>query len=673
MSLANRDPLLGGVLQLVIRIYVVFGLQGKLTNRGLIKTGKIVGVLSVAKIRDDKEFGITRGGDSRGNGGLVLGLKLKGARFYSTNKNMPSGIMKLEQLIKDNQEDKLLINHQVSNIVKNIDILTLAYGRIKSNPGNMSKGSSDETLDGIDLNWFKRISNDIGTGSFKFTPARRVEIPKSKGGTRPLGVGNTRQKVVQEAMRLVLNAIFEPTFSSHSHGFIYGKSCHTALNDINLTFEGVNWFLEGDISKCFDTFDHKLLIRAVECRIKDQVFIDLLWKALRTGHIDSKSKNNFITKADLGTPQGSLISPVLCNIYLTKLDHWIHCYQKEFNVGSRKQANPVYTKLLRAIPDKLGKKTLEDKMEIRKLIHRDGIRPTLGNELFKRLFYVRYADDFIIGVHGSHKDTSELKNKLTHFMREELLMELSETKIIITHATEGKANFLGYRIANIPQHKKDTPPIKVSTRLCQTRPVGRIRFNPRPQLTAPVTRISNKLKEAGFARGSNNSPTRNGSFIHYDLATIIEKYLLVARGILNYYSGCSNYTVLRARVLYILKYSCALTFASKLKLRTCKKVFNKFGYDLAVTSDGQGSSKGSQELRAYYDLQKSQSKNDVNLYRGKQILRKKPLRELDITKDDLPIVFDEKLFPRSAPGFNKKSMAMDLNIDSFIVKMGKMH
>jgi retron-type reverse transcriptase len=138
----------------------------------------------------------------------------------------------------------------------------------------MSKGSTIETLDGIHNEWFERISKEIGSGAFSF-----LDISKTNGGIGPLGIVNPRHKVVLEALRLILNAIFEPTFSPHSHGFISGKSCHTALHSISLTFQGVNWFVEGDLSKCFDTFDHKLMVKAVEARINDQVFMDLLWKA----------------------------------------------------------------------------------------------------------------------------------------------------------------------------------------------------------------------------------------------------------------------------------------------------------------------------------------------------------------------------------------------------------
>lgn len=609
-------------------------------------------------MRNGTEFGITRGGDSRGNGGFVLGsYELKGTRFYSTNKAKPAGLVALEQISLINKVDLNYINRNVIDCVKNVDVLITAYGNIKSNSVNMSRGSSSETLDGLDRGWFEKIAKELGSGAFKFSPARRVEIPKPKGGTRPLGVGNPRDKVVQEAMRLVLDAIFSPSFSANSHGFVAGKSCHTALNQIYLTFHGANWFLQGDLANCFDSFDHKLLVDKVSARISDQVFIDLLWKALRAGFIDS---NRFILKAAFGTPQGSLISPVLCNIYLTSLDRWVEDYAQSFNTGLRKRANPQYTKLIRGI----GKKPLSERIEIRKFIHKEGIPSLLGDESFKRLYYVRYADDFIMGIHGSKADVLLLKSRLTDFVRDELRMVLSEEKTLITHSTTNKAKFLGHLIANTPQKKK---PIRSIKRLGVTKTVT---FNTRPQLLAPITTIAERLKLAGFARGGNCTPTRKGAYIYYDLATIIEKYLQAARGIQNYYSGCSNYATLRARVLYILKYSCALTFAAKLHLRTVKKVFTKFGYDLAVTYDGVGSAKGSAGLKAYYKLQELLSPKGSNISRGNLVLRKTPLKELKVVANDIPVVFDEKLFPKSAPGLNK---TVDFDIEAFLDKIVILH
>lgn len=641
---------------LVSLIYVVSGILKESKDCGSSRTVKVMGDLSMCSMRRYVELGITRGGNSRGNGSFVLGvdLTLKGARFYSSKEDKPAGLLELEQLILRNKENPNYTNYNIFNVIKDMDVLITAYGRIKSIPGNMSPGSSFETLDGISKDWFVKLSRELGSGAFKFNPVRRVDIPKPNGGTRPLGVGNTREKVVQEAIRMVLDAIFTPGFSANSHGFVAYKSCHTALNQIRLTFQGANWFLEGDLAKCFDSFDHKLLIKKVEARISDQPFTDLLWKSLRAGYIDS---DRFTKKALRGTPQGSLISPILCNIYLTALDNWVEEYKRTFDVGLRKRANPVYSKLIR----NLGSKPLPERIRIRKFIHKKGIPSQIGDDSFKRLYYVRYADDFIIAIHGSKADANNLKALLTEFVKNELNLDLSQEKTSITHATSGKAKFLGHLIANTPQSKK---PIRSIVRLGITKTVS---LNTRPQLLAPITTIAEKLRLAGFARGRNCRPSRKGAYIYYDLATIIEKYLLVARGILNYYSGCSNYASLRARVLYILKYSCALTFASKLKLGTVRKVFTKFGYDLAVSYDGKGSAKGSKGLKAKLQEKRFEGRN---VSRGRLILKKEPLKELGVAANDIPVVFDEKLFPKSAPGFNK---IVDFNIDGFLETIGTLY
>ena len=662
MALESGLLVLASILSMVILIYVMLELQKGSLSRSLSKTGKVMGVLRKDSTRNNLEFGIIRESNFGDNGGFVLGSlnyfkELKGTRFYSTKISKPAGLEKLEQIMKFNKENKDFINNNIINIVKDVDILKIAYGNIKSKSSNVFKGSYSETLDDINNDWFDKISKDLGTGSFQFSLVRRVEIPKSTGGIRYLGVSNTRDKTVQEAMRMVLEAIFLSSFSNNSHGFIPNRSCHTALNQIYLTFQGANWFIEAGLAKCFDTFNHKLLIKKISTRISDQVFIDLFWKALKTGHIDS---NKFITKTDKRVSQGSIISPILCNIYLTELDNWIEDYAKSFNVGLLKKANPIYTRLIHDI----GKKSLSERIKIRKYVHKKGIRSILDNNFFKRLYYVRYADDFIIAIRGSKNDAMNLKNLLTKFVKEKLLMGFFEEKILITHATTEKAMFLGYQIAIIPQSKKPSRSI-IRAGVAKT-----VIFNTRPQLTAPISKIVEKLKFAGFARGNSCHPTRKGAYIYYDLATIIEKYLLIAQGILNYYSGCSNYAVLRARVLYILKYSCALTFASKLRLKSIHKVFTKFGYDLAVSFDGKSSAKGTYGLNAYYLLQKKLSKNHYNLCRSHLLSHRSSLTELNINSQDIPVIFDEKLFPRFAPGFSKD---INFNMDSFFSKISTLY
>jgi len=245
----------------------------------------------------------------------------------------------LGKLRLNNTKDKSLINRNILDIVANEDVLFAAYQKLKSSPGNMTKGVDNETLDGINVAWFANLKKDLRTNAFQFRPPRRLEIPKPNGkGTRPLGIASPRDNFVQAAMLLALEAIFEPSFHTHSHGFRPGKGCHTALKEVKNTFAGVNWFIEGDISKCFDSFDHKLLIQAVARRIDDKGFIDLLHKALRAGYL---FQGKFVSPS-LGTPQGSIVSPILCNILLHYLDEFILTLKEDYDTGTIIKTKPQW-------------------------------------------------------------------------------------------------------------------------------------------------------------------------------------------------------------------------------------------------------------------------------------------------------------------------------------------
>ena len=392
---------------------------------------------------------------SGGDGGLILarairGLKplsslVKGSRDISTKVSLPAGFEKLGNLKEINSTDKTTVNTKVLDLLGDIDILIAAYSKLKSSPGNMTPGIDSETLDGIDRSWFDKLQREIRTNSFQFRPARRLEIPKPNGkGTRPLGIASPRDKIVQGAMLLILEAIFEPSFVTHAHGFRPGKGCHTALKEIKGTFSSVNWFIEGDISKCFDTFDHKLLVHLVSKRINDKGFIDLLHKALRAGYM---FQGHFYSP-ELGTPQGSIVSPILCNILLHGLDEFVLAKQKDFQAGKRRKTNPLWRKLTRA-----GQiKEVHDR-NIGSRLHKD---PS-----YKRLKYVRYADDFLLGVIGNKADCVEIRDKIHNFLLNELKLNLNLDKTKITHARQDKAHFLGTDISITPLEKR---PLRFITR-----------------------------------------------------------------------------------------------------------------------------------------------------------------------------------------------------------------
>lgn len=566
----------GGSFSLVMeqKFYVEAFAQYPSTRRIISNNLKNGGHLSRTFNGLLKNSGIPDSGNIRGIGGFVVGPYIQGrtihnssiqlaknvtkeTRVLSSNKTIPAGVAKLEKLIKDNLANRGMINKDVTKLMVDIDILILAYSKIKSKPGNMTPGSDQETLDGLNRSWFEKLSKDLNTGAFQFKPARRVEIPKTKGGSRLLGVASPRDKIVQESMRLILEAIYEPVFLIHSHGFRPKRSCHTALKEIKNTFTAVNWFVEGDISKCFDSFDHKLLIQAVNKRIVDRAFIDLLHKAFKAGYIDQQK----YFSSEIGTPQGSIISPILCNVLMHEFDKWMEIQMDNFNIGKRRKLDPEYRKLMR-------------NGRLREA-HLTGIQSRLAKDTeYKRMRYVRYADDFIIGILGSKVDSIHIRDAANKFLAEELKLELNLDKTKITHATTDFALFLGTQIRITPQNKK---PYRQVTRGDQE---YLMLSNTSVQLIVPVGRIVERLIKRNICK-KGGKPTRWTKMIPFDDSHIVKLIWQIWLGVSTYYSFVSNYKDI-SRIHYILKYSCMLTLVSKHKLGTLKRGFKKFGKGIVI-------------------------------------------------------------------------------------------
>jgi len=444
-----------------------------------------------------------------GDGGLVVIRSLnkgfmKGSRGISTKNSLPAGFDKLGKLTEANLKNKNLLNTKMLKLLSDTDILMAAYTKLKSSPGNMTPGIDKETLDGLNFSWFQNLQKELNTNKFQFRPARRLEIPKANGkGTRPLGIASPRDKIVQGAMLLILEAIFEPTFSVNSHGFRPKRGCHSALGQIKRTYTAVNWFIEGDISKCFDTFDHKLLIKLVKNRIQDKGFTDLLHKASKAGYLfqgQSFSPN-------LGTPQGSIVSPILCNILLHEFDNYIENLRATFETGTRHKINPEWRRLSR-----IGQIKTIHKNNIGSRMHKDSS--------YKRLKYVRYADDFLIGIIGSKLDCINLRDKIYTFLSQELNLTLNLDKTKITNAKETMAHFLGSDIRITPLSKR--PVIKITrggtTYLSSV--------NTRPELLAPISKLVSKLETKGIAK-RGGAPTRWGHMHPFEVTHIVKHFYIM--------------------------------------------------------------------------------------------------------------------------------------------------
>ncbi len=317
-----------------------------------------------------------------------------------------------------------------------------AYGNIYCNQGAMTPGVGGETADGMSEEKIEQIIEEMRRERHRFAPARRVYIPKRNGKLRPLGLPSWSDKLVGEVVRLILEAIYEPAFSDLSHGFRKGRGCHTALRGIRDNWSGTVWFIEADISDCFTRIDHEILLRILAERIGDQRFLRLIRNMLKAGYLEDWEYHDTLS----GVPQGGVVSPVLSNIYLDKLDKFVEQELiPQYTRGERRRHHPEYHRLAarQAYARKRGdRETTRDlAKQLRKLPSHDPADPG-----YRRLRYCRYADDQVLGFIGPKAEAEEIKSKLGTFLRETLGLELNQDKTLITHARSQRARFLGYDI-----------------------------------------------------------------------------------------------------------------------------------------------------------------------------------------------------------------------------------
>src|SRR5271169_574523 len=319
----------------------------------------------------------------------------------------------------------------------------MAYGNIYSNQGAMTPGTGGETADGMSEEKIGEIAELMRYERYRFSPARRTYIPKKNGKLRPLGLPSWSDKLVGEVVRLLLEAYYEPGFSDLSHGFRKGRGCHTALRKIHDTWTGTVWFIEGDISDCFGSLDHDILLGILAEKIHDNRFLRLIRNMLKAGYLEDWDYRDTLS----GVPQGGTVSPILSNVYLDKLDKFVEQELIPQNTrGTRRRLNPEYSRVqsrmrrARTRGDRAAARDLQK--QLRALPRDDPMDPG-----YRRLKYLRYADDHILGFTGPKAEAEEIKARLAAFLRETLGLELNQAKTLITHARTQRARFLGYDIA----------------------------------------------------------------------------------------------------------------------------------------------------------------------------------------------------------------------------------
>ena len=452
------------------------------------------------------------------------------------------------------------------------DIYFVAYKNLYANSGAATKGVNEDTADGFSEAKIDSIIKALADETYQPMPVRRTYIQKknNRKKLRPLGIPTFTDKLVQEVLRMILEAVYEPIFLDVSHGFRPKRSCHTALKQLRREFNGTRWFVEGDIKGCFDNINHAVLVGLLSNKIKDARITKLIYKFLKAGYLENWQYH----KTYSGTPQGGIISPLLANIYLHELDKFVMKLKSEFDTPGVGQITPEYRELhneIKRLSHRLTKVTGEEReMALAEYKPKRQKLMTIPctAQTDKKLKYVRYADDFLIAVKGNREDCQWIKSKLAEFIGDTLKMELSEDKTLITHSSKC-ARFLGYdvRVRRSGKIKRGGPGhVKMRT------------LNGGVELLVP---LNDKIRQFVFTKGvaiqkedGSMFPVHRKYLVGLTDLEIVSVYNAELRGICNYYGMASNFCKLHY-FSYLMEYSCLKTLASKHKT-SLSKIIDKF-------------------------------------------------------------------------------------------------
>ena len=453
------------------------------------------------------------------------------------------------------------------------DIYYAAYQKLYANRGALTKGTDDDTADGFSEQYVQKLIQDLKDGSYQVKPVRREYIEKKNGGKRPLGIPSFRDKLLQEAVRMILEAIYEPTFDKHSHGFRPNRSCHTALRQISSEFTGVVWFIEGDIKGCFDNIDHETLIAILGRKIKDSRFLNIIRQFLKAGYIENWKYN----KTYSGAPQGGVCSPILANIYLNELDKKLTEISRRFARPRSALRAPEYntvSKEMKKLSYWIDHTTGEERenlirqyKQLQKDIRRLPAKPADN----KKFTFVRYADDWLAGVCGTKQECEELKAEIADFLSTELKLTLSAEKTLITHSSQN-VRFLGYNVCVRRSQIVKGHRMKNGT-WRKTRSL-----NGKVALTVPH---SDKIERFLFAKKAIRQkpdgtfqPIHRTALLNLSDSEIVDVYNSEVRGLCNFYNLACDYHTLDY-FCYLMEYSCLKTIANKHKT-SIRKIIRQY-------------------------------------------------------------------------------------------------
>jgi retron-type reverse transcriptase len=544
-------------------------------------------------------------------------------------------------------------------LISDTGILFQAMGNISGKEGALTPGTilDQRTVDSTSIKTIDTISNQLKDGTFRFKPIRRIYMDKSgKNPTdvnqilklnrlhrlgkvsmdqikeikaRPLGISSFPDKIVQEAIRIILNAIYEPEFQriNSNFGFRPGKGCQDAISQITTYAKSMDFAIEGDIKGAFDNVSHEILINILRKKIKDEKFLKLIKGGLKCGIMYL----NYREDSNIGTTQGSVVSPLLYNIYFHEFDKFINTeftsMVDKINIDENRSTRPV-NKLYNSYSKKKTKLKLKQiLLEVKEYKTKFGVDDNLillNNKLKKvlqeyesidkqqkklpafaksrqliRFFYIRYADDWVFFTNSSLERVIEWKELFTDWIRDKLQLSVSNEKTKLTHIKKGgTVRFLGYqlkkygseKISRVNQFKKIRLDIVNRTKFTLTKEIGdKIVYksrttNPSLVVSWDAERIIPRLINSNFIKKVGNT-YRGKSKLPWTILSepeIIQRYNYIIRGYINYYTPVVNYPTGIQFLHYLLTYSCAHTLAQK-RNTTIRKIFKKFGKNLKVS------------------------------------------------------------------------------------------
>jgi group II intron reverse transcriptase/maturase len=455
-------------------------------------------------------------------------------------------------------------------------LFLLAYGNLASNEGITTTGvSSTDVVEGMSERRVDTLLSQLAGKQYRWKPARRVYIPKANGGTRPLGIPSFSDKLVQEVMRIILEAYYEPQFRDSSHGFRPNRSCHTALKYIQDEWMGTTWFIEGDIKGCFDNIDHGKLLGEMSQNVKDQQLLGFIGRMLEAGYMENWKYN----ATHSGTPQGGVISPLLANIMLHEFDKWVEDELiPKYTLGEKRGCNRDWNRHHRmyVYNKRQYRKTGNPEYEKRATERLKQMRavPSTNQDDpdYRRLRYVRYADDFLLGFAGPKAEAEEIRAAIRDTLAD-LGLTLSMEKTHITHARTERAKFLGFELSVSDENHRQRWR-KLNGRSFRYRTgQAKIRLHvPQAVVTKYVERYS-----------KDGTPHPKMSLVSTSDFEIIRSYGEVYRGLANYYAPAYNVSDAIGKVQYVMLESCVRTLATKHKCKRAE-IYQKY---YCATSTGK--------------------------------------------------------------------------------------